>query len=126
MWRRRNNKAERSERWQREDAAPRLLDEIANLESLKLDITEEQDDIQVPAACRTRHIVVARAPALFEIGCTEPKCEDGGHDLTLDVMHGLRAGEREFSGQDKCHGRVGDRVCGRVLKFVAHAKYSSA
>ena len=64
------------ERRQREQEAGKLTDEIPGLVSLRLEIDEMQDDVAVSAARHTRHVVVERAPALFEIPCTDLD-EDG-------------------------------------------------
>ena len=114
-----------AERRQREDEAPRLLEKVPNLESLKLDVEERSAGASVPEATHIRRIVVEHAPALFAIPCTDHACRDGGHDLTLQIMHALRANETEFTGEDACNGHLGPSSCRRVLKFVAHATYRS-
>jgi hypothetical protein len=78
----------------------------------------------VPAS-HIRRIVVANAPALFEIPCQDPSCEGGGHDLTSVVMRALRMNETRFVGEDVCNGRVGTAQadCARVLHFSGEAEY---
>lgn len=129
MYRRRQSEAQLQaiERRKREDDAPRLKDEIPNLLELRLEIDEYTGESPVSAARHTRHIVVQSAPALFELGCTESSCTDGGHDLTSQILRQLRSGATEFGGEDACYGRVGSASvpCRRVLRYVAHAKYAS-
>jgi hypothetical protein len=121
MRRWRNVEGTRTERWKRENDAPRLKTEVPALLSLKLEIDEVYEGHSVGSARCVRHIVVSTAAARFEIPCSDTRCENGGHDITDSILRPLRAAVQEFSGEDVCHGFVGDRGCGRVLKFVAHA-----
>jgi hypothetical protein len=116
-----------TERRQREDEAPRLKQQISGLIELRLEIEERLGDSAVAAARHTRHIIVDRAPALFDLPCTESSCRDGGHDLTSEIMRALRSMATEFRGQDACLGRMGAGAdpCRRVLHYVAYAKYSA-
>ena len=111
------------ERWTREDAAPRLADEIAELKQLILEVEESMGDSIIDAARYVRHIPVQQAPAHFEIPCTDSKCDGGGHDFTQEVMEALRAGETEFEGESACRGQSGSEPCRRVLRFTARATY---
>jgi hypothetical protein len=124
--RRRSEAALRAtERRKREDDAPRLKEEVPRLEELRLEIEEFLGDSTVSAARHSRLIVVDRAPALFEFPCTEPSCNDGGHDLTHAILRALRTEATEFRGEDSCYGRLGTSAspCRRVLRYLAHAKY---
>lgn len=112
------------ERRQREDDAPRLKHEVHRLAELNLVIDEYQPGSVVLVARHTRRIVIDRAPAMFEMPCTEDRCRGGGFDLTHDVMRALRSRQTEFEGQDTCAGELGAGRCGRILHYVAHAKYS--
>ena len=112
-----------TERRKREDDAPRLKEEVPHLEKLKLEIEEHRGDGAISGTRYTRHIVVDHAPALFEIPCGESDCEDGGHDLTPEIMRALRSSSREFSGDDACNGRLGSGYCRRVLVYQAIAEY---
>ena len=112
------------ERREREDAAPRLRDRVARLLTLSLEIDDHFGAIMMAKTRYVRHVVVERAPALFQIPCSEPSCEDGGHDVTREVMQALLAGEPEFSGEDVCFGYRGGENCERVLHFAGHATYS--
>jgi len=105
----------------REDSAPRLLDEIPKLVSLRLELSQGRTESGTAKHART--IVVERAPALFEIACIERTCRNGGHDLTYSVMGGLRQGLTSFEGTDVCNGSVGTAECGSRLHFQAIAVY---
>jgi hypothetical protein len=65
----------RTERWQREDGAPRLTAEIPQLSELKIVIEEWRSDQPVSGARYTKRVMVAAAPARFEVPCGEPKCQ---------------------------------------------------
>jgi hypothetical protein len=112
-----------SERRQREDESPRLRAEVRDLVELSIEISEFHLGGTVPAARHTRRIVVNHAPALFEILCGEERCSGGGFDLTLDVMRALRSRHCRFEGEDVCAGELGSGSCGRVLRYVGHARY---
>src|SRR5689334_13742570 len=73
------------ERREREDRAPRLRDELPTLTSLRLDIEERRNGVEVDPP-HVRRIVVASAPALFELTCGDPHCGDGGHDVTRVIL----------------------------------------
>jgi hypothetical protein len=118
---RHNPRAERfAERRKREDEAPRLRQEVPNLTRLQLNIEERTG---VGGSTHTRRIVIDAAPALFLVPCGDPRCVDGGHDLTTRVMQSLRSRERLFHGEDLCSGSVGPGACCRVLHFDAIAEY---
>ncbi len=112
-----------SERRSREDEASRLSDEVPGLRTLSLVLDEYRGDSAVAGVRHTKHVVVAHAPALFELPCLEERCVGGGHDLTYDIMKGLRAKLEQFEGEDACAGRVGHDACGRTLRYVARAIY---
>ncbi len=111
------------ERWQREDESSRLLDEVQGLRELKIVIDEWRDEQHIPGARYTKHIIVSGAPARFEVPCGEPRCQEGGHDLTLELMMALRRKEGTIEGQSECRGDFGARPCARVVKFAAFATY---
>jgi hypothetical protein len=120
----RNTEAARrfAERRRREDEAPRLLARVPDLATLDLEISERKGEAAAEAA-HVRRIVVVSAPALFEIPCGDPACQDGGHDLTHPVLRALERRERRFEGEDACHGRLGASPCGRTLRWVGRAGY---
>lgn len=111
------------ERRLREDAAPRLASEVPGLVTLKLFI-EDRSSASPAQPKYVRHIVVEHAPALFLIGCTDPNCRDGGHDVTGPVMRALGRRETAFEGDDSCTGALGPNPCLRVLHYQAVATYA--
>lgn len=113
----------RLERWKREDAAPRLIDQAPALRQLQLELSEASEGRRVLDSSRVVHTVVARAAARFEVPCSDARCRDGGHDLTIDIMRNVRQRRRSFVGQDACNGYVGESPCVRVLQFVARAEF---
>lgn len=122
---RRRQIIERSQRWQREDAAPRLSTLVPNLTTLSLQLKDAMDDTSAPANSRVQHIIVARAAALFEVACSEPKCEGGGYDLTSEIMFALRRNDELFNGTAHCNGMVGQNQCRCTLYYSAKATYSA-
>jgi hypothetical protein len=90
---------------------------------LKFEIDELVDDRAIPGMRRVRHIMVDQAAALFEIPCSDTKCEEGGHDVTQQVLACLDSRDAEFQGQHACGGLIGDVACKRVLAFRGIAEY---
>jgi hypothetical protein len=124
MIRRHGEAAQRfAERRRREDEAPRLRSKVPALAALELEYRESRAGVVVADVAHKRRVVVERAPALFEVPCTDSACRDGGHDITLLVMRALQSGEERFEGEDVCHGHVGTSECRRVLSFHGTAKY---
>ena len=113
-----------AERRKREDEAPRLSADVPRLKTLKLEIEERMNGGSVAEPVHVRRVVVEHAPALFVITCGDPRCKDGGHDITRSVMDGLRAHQERFEGEDICIGSLGTAQCSRVLHFVCVATYS--
>jgi hypothetical protein len=112
-----------TERRRREDEAPDLHNQVPALTSLELSIEERS------GAGATKHIrrfVVDRARALFLVPCGDPRCVDGEHDLTMDVMRALRASKTSFQGTDDCMGNIGSSTCLRVIHFEGKAQYTTA
>ena len=121
---RRGDASERfAERRRQEDEAPRLREIAPDLATCKIEIVESRGDMTSADVAHTRHIIVDRAPALFVIPCSDSSCRDGGHDITVPRLRGLRDKETEIRGEDRCHGQVGTADCGRVLRFTAVATY---
>ena len=114
-----------AERRRRENRACRLRSLVSRIVSLRLEIQEYRRGGITPLVSYTRHIVVERAPALFDIGCTDAECSQGGHDLTNMIMDELRASSTDFGGEDKCYGRRYGEPCGTRLKYHAHATYGA-
>jgi hypothetical protein len=109
-----------AERRRREDEAPRLLEQVPNLVRLQLNIEERTG---AGGNTHIRRVVIDAAPALFLVPCGDPRCVDGGHDLTTAVMQALRSRKRSFHGEDPCSGSLGTSTCSRVLHFDALAEY---
>jgi hypothetical protein len=124
MFNRKVINTERQERWRREDAAPRLATEVPSLRSLRLRLKDIRGESRIQGTERTQHVVVLRAGALFEIPCSEPKCQDGGYDVTADILRALRAHRVEFEGSMQCRGIVGNNDCQCSLMFVGQAGYA--
>lgn len=112
--------AQRSkERRLAEDDAPRLAAAFPWLRSARIEITE-----QVPNGITryTKHIVVARSPALFIIPCGDALCQDGGHDITAVIMDAFRKRLASAEGESSCVGTTGTAQCGRSIQFVLTAE----
>lgn len=123
---RRNPEAMRraAARRKREDDAARLRDKVPNLRRLAITIEEHPLGPEGPPVRHIRHVVVERAPALFEIPCSERHCENGGHDLTRRVMRALRGGKARFTGSDRCSGEVDGEECQVEIHFEAEATFT--
>lgn len=113
-----------AEQRRREDAAPRLCDEVASLRTLRLHFEERRDAGRLVAMSYSKPVVVASAPATFEIRCMEPRC-DGRHDLTRGLLNALRSKVTTFTGESACPGYVGDVPCDRLLVHSFVATYAS-
>jgi hypothetical protein len=111
-----------AERLQLEQEAPRLSDRVPALATLRLEITDGRS-ITSADPKHTRIIVVARAPALFSLMCGDHSCRGGGHDVTIAVLDGLRAGATRFEVRDHCYGNVGSAECGRTMLVEVTATY---
>jgi hypothetical protein len=99
-----------------------LSAEVPSLETLDLKISDSKGAPD-PATTHVRRIVIAQAPALFEVACADPSCQDGGHDITSVVMKALRQRQTAFEGEDLCQGSVGSHACGRTLRYAASARF---
>jgi hypothetical protein len=96
---------------------------VPELVSLRLTIQERSTGGTMSAPKHLRHVVVGRAPALFLIPCGDPRCTEGGHDVTSTVMDALRARRTAFEGQHECNGEVGSSPCLRVVHYEGLAEY---
>ncbi len=112
-----------AERRRREDEARRLKDEVPSLKTLKLEVEEHRRETTIAETKHVRHIIVDRAPALFELPCNDPSCRDGGHDLTDPMTRRLREHSAEFVLDDVCVGDVRGAACGRVVRVLVTATY---
>jgi hypothetical protein len=113
-----------AEHRRREDAAPRLRDEVARLESLRFSFEDVRPEGRGGAMSYSKPIVIANAPAHFEIRCGEARC-NGRHILTAAVMQALRQSRALFAGESNCTGMIGDLSCDHTLKYVCEATYSA-
>lgn len=113
-----------AEQRRREDAAPRLRDEVPSLQTLRLHFEERRDAGRLVAMAYSKPVVVGSAPAQFEIRCMEPRC-DGRHDLTRTLLNALRSRLTSFTAESPCQGYVGDVPCDRLLVHSYVATYSS-
>jgi len=115
--------AQRSaERRKREEEAPRLSAEVPALTNARIEVVEK-----VPNGTTkyVKLIVVARAPALFEIACGDHTCQDGGHDITSYVMSALRSQHAHFEGESSCGGMTGSAPCSRAITYRVSAEYAA-
>jgi hypothetical protein len=115
----------RTDRWRRENDAPKLKDEVPHVEALRLNLEEFSSGHGVLGSSRIQHVVVAQASSRFEIPCGDSKCEEGGHDLSNGMLGALRERRPSFEGSSTCTGHVGERACDRLLKYSAQAKYTA-
>jgi hypothetical protein len=120
--RRRDAEIETEEQRRREDAAPRLRDEVRQLLSLRLRLDDVVGQNRATAMSYVRPIMVSSAPALFEVRCMEPRCS-GRHDLTRAVLSELRQSQATFAGESSCDGFVRDTPCQRTLAWACEASY---
>lgn len=111
------------DRRRRQDDALRLRDAAPLLDSLVVDIVERRAGLPGHEVHHKRVIVVDRAPALFEVPCSDRACVGGGHDLTAAVLEHVGRRDPEFAGVDACPGRVHGRACDYELHFEARATY---
>jgi len=112
------------ERRQREHGAQRLRDRVPSLATLRLDIAQGRGTSNSDPKY-TRIIMVETGPALFELGCADPSCKDGGYDLTIPVLRGLVEGKAHFEMDGRCDGSVGSAECGRNVHVDVTATYRS-
>ena len=116
----------RRDRWEREDAAPRLKQLVPELESLRVSLVENRGAYSITGTKRVQHVKVDTASTHFEIPCGESSCQGGGHDLSQTLTPRLRNRKVEFSGSSECNGAIGGgHPCARRLEYSFEAKYSS-
>lgn len=111
------------ERRKREDEAPRLKAEVPELRKLHIELSTRREGMLIAESVYIRHIAVDSAPALLWIPCGDSRCGDG-HDLTDELLRGLRARETRITGSSACAGRVGSAECTRVLHYTVIADYA--
>ena len=125
--RRRN--IEREERMllreRREQAAGKLLQKVPQLTSLNLEIRETRPNSAMNETQYIRRVVVEHAHALFEMPCSYSSCDNGGYDVTQEILSSLASRTARFEGECACRGSCGGECCSRVLRYVATATYRS-
>jgi hypothetical protein len=109
--------ARRLERTKREDAAGRLVDKSPDLTSLSISIRETRTEGYVTDTHYIRRIVIAQAPALFEVWCSNVHCDGIGYDLTAHVLASLAARRTHAAGMLACTGHCGALPCTGVLRY---------
>jgi hypothetical protein len=97
---------------------------VPGLKRLDIAFHEKSSGVCADDTRYVRRVVVDRAPALFEVSCCGPQCEDGGYDVTRGVLRALSSRAVQFEGEQACRGRRGPGDCGRVLTYVATAAYA--
>jgi hypothetical protein len=110
------------ERRKVEDDAPRLAAEIPALRTARIQVVEH-----VPTGSNryVKHVVVARAPALFILSCGDPSCQEGGYDITRTLMNAFRRQLASCEGTDTCCGMSGSAQCGRSITYQLSAEYAA-
>lgn len=113
------------ERGRREDAAGKLLKSVPGLTSLSLALHEGRPNGCFNETRYIRRVVLEHAPALFEVPCSSTDCDEGGYDMTREVLFALSSNKVRFEGEHSCGGRCRAGDCGRVLRYVATATYET-
>lgn len=113
-----------SDRQQREDAAPRLAEQVPDLRELHLELVELRSGMELSESVHIRRVLVQNAAALFDLPCLDPHCAGGGHDVTHEIISALRSRRERITGEDACQGTNRGGQCGRVLSYVAVARYA--
>lgn len=112
-------------REKREQAAGKLLQKVPELTSLNLEIRETRPNSPTNETQYIRRVVVEHAHALFEMPCSYSSCDNGGYDVTQEILSGLASRAARFEGECACRGSCGGEYCSRVLRYVATATYRS-
>ncbi|KYF83760.1 hypothetical protein BE11_07845 [Sorangium cellulosum] len=110
-------------RGKREQAAGKLLQKVPELASLNLEIRETRSNGLANDTQYIRRVVVEHAHALFEMPCSYSSCDNGGYDVTREILSALQSGAARFEGECACRGSCGGEFCSRVLRYVATATY---
>ncbi|MCU0691841.1 MAG: hypothetical protein MUF54_10600 [Polyangiaceae bacterium] len=108
----------------RADEAPRLGIEVPSLQTLRLALSESRAGLEIPGTSYAKLFVVHSAPAYFYVPCGDPRCKDGGHDITENVMAALRRSASYLEGTDSCLGQIGFSECARELRFIVTAVFA--
>ncbi|XYH94507.1 hypothetical protein ACMHYB_42745 [Sorangium sp. So ce1128] len=113
------------QRGKREQAAGKLLQKVPELTSLNLEIRETRSNGLANDTQYIRRVVVEHAHALFEMPCSYSSCDNGGYDVTREILNALTSRAARFEGECVCRGSCGNEFCSRVLRYVATATYRS-
>jgi hypothetical protein len=116
-------KERRTKRDEREQAAGKLLDKAPDLTSLSITIHETRREGSASDTHHIRRFILENTPAHFEVFCSDPTCEDGGYDVTQEILRALMSHQVKFEGEQHCGGRCGPIDCGRRLRYEAVATY---
>lgn len=119
-------KERRVQRAEREDAAGKLVERVPDLTSVSISIHETRAGGCTSDTHYIRRVVLEHAPALFLVACSDPRCEDGGYDVTQEILFALASHQARFEGNQPCRGRCGPIDCARVLRYVTTATYREA
>ncbi|MGK3986605.1 hypothetical protein WME99_26400 [Sorangium sp. So ce136] len=111
------------QRGKREQAAGKLLQKVPELTSLNLEIRETRSNGLANDTQYIRRVVVEHAHALFEMPCSYSSCDNGGYDVTREILNALTSRAARFEGECVCRGSCGSEFCSRVLRYVATATY---
>jgi hypothetical protein len=126
---RRTARAEAQERMEarrrRDEMSPRLQEEVPTLLTLRLEFEDFRRGGTSSQTRYTKHIIVARAAALFVVPCPDREC-DGEHDISSEVMRELRSSVPEFKGEQVCRGYRRTDRCEHRLTFRVLATYQGA
>jgi hypothetical protein len=122
----REDAARSVERRRREDEAPRLLDQVPQLKTLRLEMEERRGDTRLEETKHIRIVMVDRASSVFLVPCGDTACKDGEHELTYGMLRELRGSSAEFSLEDDCRGSVGSASCSRTVRVLAKATYAKS
>lgn len=114
----------RQEQRRREDAAPRLIELVPTLKSLRLHFDDQQEPGKAGTSPFTRHVVVATGAALFSVPCLELHCT-GVHDLTQVILRDLQEAKQRSTGVSVCQGTVSGTPCVRTLVYAYDAVFST-
>ncbi len=113
----------RKARREREDSSRRLHDVVPKLERFHLEVSVEREGVVLMGTAHVRRFVVANAPALFVLPCTDEDCKDGGHDVTDGVVRSLQNSLERFDIVNRCNGQIGSTSCKRVMHLAGAAGY---
>lgn len=113
------------ERRRRENEAPRLKLVVPRLVELKFKMFSMQGEHIVAGTEYMKLVPVLHASAHFEIPCSDPRCKDGGHDISYEILRALKGGEPELEGEDACRGVTGSAECRRSLRYSMTVTYET-